>query len=137
MQHCEVTMVNAHFSRVVAHLESREGCPVTPGASLTKVFRLCPSAACNKDKRGIALDGHFQVNQNSCVYVPKLGAFGVRESSAYLEKHGLLLETNLHMMYLQCMISFIRDMNSDTLGVLTFRVDSGRDVPRLLCWTGA
>jgi len=61
IQHCEVTMVNAHFSRQVAHLESKEGCPITPGASIRKVFTLNPSAANNKDKRGIALDGHLKV----------------------------------------------------------------------------
>lgn len=60
MQHCEVTMVNAQFARQVAHLESREGCPITPGSSLTKVFHLNPSAKNNKDKRGIALDGHLR-----------------------------------------------------------------------------
>jgi len=60
MQHCEVTMVNAQFAKQVAHLESREGCPITPGASLTKVFHLNPSARNNKDKRGIALDGHLR-----------------------------------------------------------------------------
>ena len=61
IQHCEVTMVNAHFTRTVAHLESREGCPITPGASLTKTFVLRPTAQNNKDKRGIALDGHLKV----------------------------------------------------------------------------
>jgi len=65
-------MVNAQFSRAVAHLESREGCPITPGTSLTKVFRLSPCAASNKDRRGIALDGHFQVNQNYIHVLHKL-----------------------------------------------------------------
>lgn len=60
MQHTEVTMINAQFARQVAHMESREGCPITPGASLTKNFLLNPSARNNKDKRGIALDGHFR-----------------------------------------------------------------------------
>jgi len=60
IQHCEVTMVNAHFTRTVAHLESREGCPITPGASLTKTFQLRPWAQNNRDKRGIALDGHLK-----------------------------------------------------------------------------
>lgn len=60
VQHCEVTMVNAQFSRHVANLETREGCPVTPGASLTKVFYLVPLASNNKDRRGIALDGHLK-----------------------------------------------------------------------------
>ncbi|XP_065338969.1 arrestin homolog [Cloeon dipterum] len=60
VQHCEVTMVNAQFSKYVAELETREGCPVTPGASLTKVFYLVPLASNNKDRRGIALDGHLK-----------------------------------------------------------------------------
>ncbi|XP_011872981.1 PREDICTED: arrestin homolog [Vollenhovia emeryi] len=60
VQHCEVTMVNAQFSRHVASLETREGCPITPGASFTKQFYLVPLASSNKDRRGIALDGHLK-----------------------------------------------------------------------------
>ncbi|GAB0090470.1 Arrestin [Sergentomyia squamirostris] len=60
VQHCEVTMVNAQFSKHVASLETREGCPITPGASLTKTFYLVPMASSNKDRRGIALDGHLK-----------------------------------------------------------------------------
>lgn len=73
VQHCEVTMVNAHFTRTVAHLETREGCPITPGASLTKTFVLRPCAENNRDKRGIALDGHLKdedVNLASTTMVP-------------------------------------------------------------------
>ncbi|GLH05143.1 Arrestin homolog, partial [Gryllus bimaculatus] len=40
VQHCEVTMVNAQYSRHVAGMETREGCPITPGASFSKVFYL-------------------------------------------------------------------------------------------------
>ncbi|KAG8227712.1 hypothetical protein J437_LFUL007994 [Ladona fulva] len=60
IQHCEVTMVNTQFSRHVAEMETREGCPITPGASLTKSFYLVPLAASNKDRHGIALDGHLK-----------------------------------------------------------------------------
>lgn len=60
VQHCEVTMVNAQFSRHVASLETREGCPITPSASFTKQFYLVPLASSNKDRRGIALDGHLK-----------------------------------------------------------------------------
>lgn len=60
VQHCEVTMVNAQFSKHVASLETREGCPITPGASFSKNFFLVPLAASNKDRRGIALDGHLK-----------------------------------------------------------------------------
>ncbi|XP_057326006.1 arrestin homolog [Microplitis mediator] len=60
VQHCEVTMVNSQFSRNVASLETREGCPITPGANFTKQFYLVPLASSNKDRRGIALDGHLK-----------------------------------------------------------------------------
>jgi arrestin-2 len=60
VQHCEVTMVNAQFSKYIASLETREGCPITPGASFTKSFFLVPLASSNKDRRGIALDGHLR-----------------------------------------------------------------------------
>ncbi|CAD6214674.1 GSCOCG00004173001-RA-CDS [Cotesia congregata] len=60
VQHCEVTMVNTQFSRHVASLETREGCPITPGANFTKQFYLVPLASSNKDRRGIALDGHLK-----------------------------------------------------------------------------
>lgn len=52
VQHVEITMINSQFSRHVASLESREGCPVTPGASLSKSFYLVPLARSNKDIRG-------------------------------------------------------------------------------------
>ncbi|XP_027843529.2 arrestin homolog [Aphis gossypii] len=60
VQHTEITMVNAQFSKFVASLETREGCPITPGAAFTKQFYLVPLASSNKDRRGIALDGHLK-----------------------------------------------------------------------------
>lgn len=60
VQHCEVTMVNAQYSRHVAGMETREGCPITPGASFSKVFYLVPLASSNKDRHGIALDGYLK-----------------------------------------------------------------------------
>lgn len=62
VQHCEVTMVNKHFTRVVAEVETREGCPITPGASLSKVFHLTPMAKNSMD-RGVALDGQLKVQR--------------------------------------------------------------------------
>lgn len=61
VQHCEVTMVNAQFSKYIASLETREGCPITPGASFSKVFYITPTILNNKDRRGIALDGFLKV----------------------------------------------------------------------------
>lgn len=46
-------MVNAQFSKHVASLETREGCPITPGANFTKTFFLVPLASSNKDRRGM------------------------------------------------------------------------------------
>ncbi|XP_064108291.1 arrestin homolog [Macrobrachium nipponense] len=60
VQHVEVTMTNNMFSRVVASLESREGCPVTPGAHFTKNFSITPLASSNKRRYGIALDGQMK-----------------------------------------------------------------------------
>ncbi|XP_071546351.1 arrestin homolog [Panulirus ornatus] len=57
IQHVEVTMTNNHFSREVASLESKEGCPITPGTNLQKSFCLSPLASSNKNKSGIAMDG--------------------------------------------------------------------------------
>uniref|UniRef100_A0A0M3KEU6 Probable beta-arrestin (inferred by orthology to a C. elegans protein) n=1 Tax=Anisakis simplex TaxID=6269 RepID=A0A0M3KEU6_ANISI len=37
-----------------------EGFPVGPGATLSKVYTLCPLLSNNKDKRGLALDGQLK-----------------------------------------------------------------------------
>lgn len=67
-------MVNAQFSKYVASLETREGCPITPGASFTKVVYLVPLASSNKDRRGVALDGRLRdddANLASSTMVPE------------------------------------------------------------------
>ena len=38
----------------------RDGCPVSPGFTLSKVYYLRPLLANNKDKRGLALDGQLK-----------------------------------------------------------------------------
>lgn len=66
-------MVNAQFSKYVASMETREGCPITPGASFTKVVYLVPLASSNKDRRGVALDGRLRdddANLASSTLVP-------------------------------------------------------------------
>lgn len=60
VQTCELTMIDAQYTRTVAGLETKEGCPIGPGAKLSTVFYLTPLAANNKDKRGIALDGRLR-----------------------------------------------------------------------------
>ncbi|CAH1956279.1 unnamed protein product [Acanthoscelides obtectus] len=67
-------MVNAQFSKYVASLETREGCPITPGASFTKVVYLVPLASSNRDRRGVALDGRLKdddANLASSTLVPE------------------------------------------------------------------
>jgi len=73
MQHVELTMVSMQLIHQVASLETKEGCPITPGNSFSKEFILTPQALCNKDKRGIALDGYLKdddVNLASSTIVP-------------------------------------------------------------------
>jgi hypothetical protein len=67
VQHCEITMVRAQYARQVASLETKEGCPITPGTSFTKVFYLVPLASSNRDKHGIALDGYLKVQPRYCI----------------------------------------------------------------------
>jgi len=50
----------AQYKCTVAEVESEEGCPVGPGATLSKVYYLRPLLAFNKDKRGLALDGQLK-----------------------------------------------------------------------------
>lgn len=61
VQNVEITLINGHYNKRVASIETREGCPITPGASMTKTFALTPTLNGNRDVRGIALDGHMKV----------------------------------------------------------------------------
>ena len=45
----------------VASLESKEGCPITPGSNLQKDFLLNPNAKTNKNLGGVAMDGKLKV----------------------------------------------------------------------------
>lgn len=56
-------MINSQFSRYVASLETREGCPITPGASLSKTFYLVPLARNSKDIRGTYIYFCTQVSE--------------------------------------------------------------------------
>ncbi|CAG0879727.1 unnamed protein product [Darwinula stevensoni] len=50
----------AQYKCTVAEIESEEGCPVTPGFNLSKVYSLKPTLTPNKSKRGLALDGQLK-----------------------------------------------------------------------------
>jgi len=60
VQNVEITVVNGHYNKRVACLDTREGCPITPGSSLTKVFNMTPTMRGNQDARGVALDGYLK-----------------------------------------------------------------------------
>jgi len=49
-----------NYRCTVASCETSEGCPVEPGSNLSKVLYLLPSLDVNKDRRGVALDGHLK-----------------------------------------------------------------------------
>ena len=68
VQNVEITLINGHFSKRVATLDTREGCPITPGSSMSKVFTLTPMLnGLNKDVRGIALDGFLKVKKKELI----------------------------------------------------------------------
>lgn len=50
----------AQYKCSVAEMESEDGCPVSPGFTLSKVYYLRPLLANNKSKRGLALDGQLR-----------------------------------------------------------------------------
>ncbi|XP_068234627.1 arrestin homolog [Palaemon carinicauda] len=59
IQHVEVTITNNNFSRVVASIESREGCPIVPDSQLERHVELRPLAS-NMRRFGVALDGRVK-----------------------------------------------------------------------------
>jgi arrestin-2 len=94
VQHCEVTMVNAQFSKHVASMETREGCPITPGASFTKTFYLVPVAASNKDRRGIALDGHLKEDDVNLASSTMVGDGKSNEAMGIVISYSLRVKLN-------------------------------------------
>jgi len=55
-------MVNTQYTRRIDGIESKEGCPVTPGFSFSKAYYLLPLVSNIKDKHGVAIDGYIKVN---------------------------------------------------------------------------
>jgi arrestin-2 len=53
-------MIQGKYSKEVASLETREGCPIEPGNELTKPLFLVPSAQNTTSRKGIALDGNVK-----------------------------------------------------------------------------
>ncbi|XP_040580851.1 arrestin homolog [Lepeophtheirus salmonis] len=56
VQHCEMTLVQAQYSCKVARLETKDGCPLGPGASMNRTFTMKPLSQMCGCERGLALD---------------------------------------------------------------------------------
>ncbi|XP_046736584.1 arrestin homolog [Diprion similis] len=55
-----VIFQNGQFRTVIDAVETQDGCPINPGSTLQKVLYLQPRLENNKNRRGIALDGHLK-----------------------------------------------------------------------------
>lgn len=76
----------AQYKCTVAEVESEEGCPVGPGATLSKVYYLRPILADNKDKRGLALDGQLKHEDTN------LASSTLLTDSAHKENMGIVVQ---------------------------------------------
>lgn len=56
VQHCELTMVAGQYSCKVARFETKDGCPLSPGANLNRTFTMKPLSQMCGQERGLALD---------------------------------------------------------------------------------
>uniref|UniRef100_A0A0N5A9M2 Arrestin_C domain-containing protein n=1 Tax=Syphacia muris TaxID=451379 RepID=A0A0N5A9M2_9BILA len=70
----------ASYTCEVAKVESNEGFPVGPGATLSKVYCLCPLLSNNKDKRGLALDGQLKHEDTNLASSTIFSANSTREN---------------------------------------------------------
>ncbi|VDD90036.1 unnamed protein product [Enterobius vermicularis] len=70
----------ASYTCEVAKVESSEGFPVGPGATLSKVYSLCPLLSNNKDKRGLALDGQLKHEDTNLASSTTFSANSTREN---------------------------------------------------------
>jgi len=95
IQHVEVTMTNNHFTREVAGMDSKEGCPITPGATMAKSINLQPSAQTNKSKVGVALDGKLK-DQDANLASSTITASGknVNDSLGIIVSYSLRVKLN-------------------------------------------
>lgn len=60
-----VLFQNGQYRNTVASMETAEGCPIQPGSSVQKVIYLTPLLSSNRDRKGIALDGHLKSEETS------------------------------------------------------------------------
>ncbi|XP_045511335.1 arrestin homolog [Colias croceus] len=60
-----VLFQNGQYRNVVCSVETQDGCPLQPGASMQKVVQLRPELSTLRDRRGLALDAQLKRHDNS------------------------------------------------------------------------
>jgi len=76
----------AQYKCPVASLESEDGFPVTPSGRLSKVYRLTPLLANNREKRGLALDGKLKHEDTN------LASSTIMDESTSKENLGIIVQ---------------------------------------------
>ncbi|XP_063595732.1 phosrestin-2-like isoform X1 [Penaeus indicus] len=67
VQLCDVSLgPSGQIRNTVASIETQEGCPIVPGATLAKTFSLKPKLEYNRDKRGVAIEGRLK-SEETCL----------------------------------------------------------------------
>lgn len=85
----------AQYKCTVAEIESEEGCPVGPGATLSKVYYLRPLLADNKDKRGLALDGQLKHEDTNLASSTLLTEFSQKENLGIVVQYKVRVKLSL------------------------------------------
>ncbi|XP_015518423.1 phosrestin-2 [Neodiprion pinetum] len=75
-----VIFQNGQFRTVIDAVETQDGCPVNPGSTLQKVLYLQPRLENNKNRRGVALDGHLKRDEVNLASSTLLTSPDVRDS---------------------------------------------------------
>lgn len=75
-----VIFQNGQFRTVIDAVETQDGCPIHPGSNLQKVLYLRPDLEGNKNRRGVALDGHLKREEENLASSTLLTSPDVRDS---------------------------------------------------------
>ncbi|KAG7169719.1 Arrestin-like 4 [Homarus americanus] len=66
VQLCDVSLgPTGQIRNTICSIESQVGCPVVPGSSLTRTFRLSPTLKDHRQRRGIAMEGRLKVEDTN------------------------------------------------------------------------
>ncbi|XP_066964875.1 phosrestin-2-like [Macrobrachium rosenbergii] len=66
VQLCDISLgPTGQIRNNVASIETQEGCPVVPGAGLSRTFGLLPKLENNLERRGVAMDGRLKSEETN------------------------------------------------------------------------